>query len=820
MKKLLKCLVLSLLLLTSSPALAQKPDVDAVTKVVESIKSAEEINYSAISKHLSLIEENLKLGNYNADFLSSSVRELSAYRTKLINARKQNEKELQFVLKRIEALGAPAEDGSEIETIAIKRKEFNDEASLQKAIIAETDVMLAKLDELDALILNTRNQELIGNLLSQQQPIIFPQNLIHSASLFINFTLDIIKSPINWYQRLSAEQRLDIHQKLIPASLIFILLLWLGIKVRLFIMRHLGYNNETKNPRFSRKVLAAILVAIAYGVIPACLIAGFMLWLYSSKIIEGSFFGIVLNLLLFYTLMIVLAKAFTRVTFAPYNSRWRLIEVDDDKAKNITKKLYVAIVMVGACTFLENIAISANYSMDLIAFISVLSSIIKGLFIIIITKILLLDGVSSSDEEDENDNENEDTNASENLNKAVKISFITLVSVAIIACMSLLGYVRLSAFIFNRFIFSVLIVGVLILMRRLLAELLHQMLFFKFWFKTFKLRRKVRMSIDFWSNMILDPVFIIIGIFLILTVWGVSTDLLLQSLKKLLTGFKVGGVNISLVSIALGIVVFFGSLALFKTLRTKFLNQVLTKMNIDDGIKHSLSAGMGFIGVVIAILIAIAVMGGDLTNLAIIASALSVGIGFGLQNIINNFVSGIIILFERPFKVGDWVLVNGEEGKIKQINIRSTEIETFKKASIIIPNATLISESVTNLTHENTWARQAVSVGVAYGSDVDLVKSILLEVAKNHKYVLKNPAPYVVFKDFGSSSLEFELRCYTNDIWNGWIIPSDLRFEINRRFIEEGIEIPFQQIVVHSGEKVTQDDQFYARKRVAAKNKK
>ena len=233
---------------------------------------------------------------------------------------------------------------------------------------------------------------------------------------------------------------------------------------------------------------------------------------------------------------------------------------------------------------------------------------------------------------------------------------------------------------------------------------------------------------------------------------------------------------------------------------------------MDEGIKHSLSSGIGFVGFIISILLAITVMGADLTNLAVIAGALSVGIGFGLQNIINNFVSGIIILFERPFKVGDWVILDNQEGTIKQINIRSTELETFNRTSVIIPNATLLSSSIMNLTHGNNWTRQAMKVGVAYGSDVKKVTEILLECAKNNKKVLKNPAPYVLFQDFGPSSLDFELRCYSSNIWNGWDIPSDLRYEINKRFVEEKIEIPFQQIVIHRGDKVSSDAQFYAHK--------
>lgn len=794
MKQTLTLVLFVLSLFSASVAQAEKIPVDATTKVVESLKSNEELNLREVSKHLTSIEENLKNGQYTSESLSESVKLLSDYRTKLTNARKQNEKELQFVLKRIEALGS-AEDGIEVESITAKRKEFNDEASAQKGLIAEADVMMAKIDELDALILNTRNKELIGSLLSQQHPLVFPHNFLRATSSFVKFTLDIIRSPIKWYNNLDSTQKTNIHLKFIPATLTFILLLWFAIYVRLFLMRHFGYNPLIRTPRLGKKVLAALLVALAYGVIPAILIAGFMLWLYSTQIVQGSFFGIVLNSALLYLLIGFLTQALTRVIFAPYNPRWRLVNIETDQARKITKTLYLAIVSVCFCTFLQNIATSANYPVELISFISIIASGIKGLFIILLTKILLLDTVSNTDEEDDEDSD--ETPQSEILSRNVKISFLTLLGVSCIFIISLFGYARLSAFIFNRLILSVLLIGALILLRKLISEFMHHMLFFKFWFKTFKLRRKIRMSINFWINMVLDPVFILLGIFLLLSLWGVSTDLLLQSLKKLFTGFKIGGINISLIAIAFGIVAFFVSLTLFKTLRTRFFNQVLNKMNIDDGVRHSLSAGIGFVGFVLATIIGILVMGGDLTNLAIIASALSVGIGFGLQNIINNFVSGIIILFERPFKVGDWVVFNGEEGKIKQINIRSTEIETFKRASIIVPNATLISSAVTNLTHENNWARQALTVGVAYGSDVDKVKQILLEEASAHPLSLKNPGPVVVFKEFGASSLDFEVRCYTDNIWNGWSIPSDLRFAIYKRFEKEGIEIPFQQVVVH-----------------------
>lgn len=801
---------------------AAKPaitEVDAQTRVVDSIKGLE-VNYSQVSKQLANMENLLKNGKSPSDSLSTDVKQLSETRARLTDAKKQNEKELEFVQKRIEALGPEPADGSqEVEAIAKKRKEFNEEASYQKGQIAEADVLLAKIDELDTLIINVRNNELLGNLLSYQKPLIYPANFFHSTTLFVEFSLDILKSPINWYQGLTNEQQAYVISNIIPVSLVALLSLWLGIYLRLFIMRHFGYKKDIEHPRYGRKFIAAFFVAIAYGVIPATIIAGFMIWMYSTKIMNTGFFGIVINSFLFYTLLVILARAISRVSFAPYNEKWRLINVDTDKAKRMTSALYFTVFMLGLCGFLQHVATSANYSIELISYISVFASAVKGLCIILIVKRYLWDGIDEKELEEE-DNEPSTVETAEDdgyVNTAFKITFSTVFFVVITFGISLFGYTRLSAFIFNRFLFTVIGIGLLLVMRKALSEFLHRVLLMRFWVKTFKLRRKIVSKIDFWSNLIIDPAFVIMGIFMILGIWGVSTDILMQSTKKFFIGFKVGEVEISPLAILMGIVTFFIALAVVKALKLRLVNNVLAKMDIDDGIRHSLASGFGFVGFIIAAIIAITMMGGNLSNLALIASALSVGIGFGLQNIINNFVSGIIILFERPFKVGDWVIIAGEEGQIKQINIRSTEIETFKKSSIIIPNATLLSSSVTNLTHGNNWSRQAITVGVAYGSDVKKVTEILLDIAAKNKYVLKNPPPYVLFQNFGSSSLDFELRCYTSNIWNGWKIPSEIRYEINERFIAEGIEIPFPQVVVHSGEKVALDNQFYAKKRAEQK---
>jgi len=225
--------------------------------------------------------------------------------------------------------------------------------------------------------------------------------------------------------------------------------------------------------------------------------------------------------------------------------------------------------------------------------------------------------------------------------------------------------------------------------------------------------------------------------------------------------------------------------------------RVLPQTHLEPGVRHSLAAGFGYVGIVIAAVDGITVLGVDLSNLAIIAGALSVGIGFGLQNIVNNFVSGLILLIERPIKVGDWVEVGGNVGIVKRISVRSTEIETFQRAAVIVPNAEFLSASVTNWTHKDRSGRIEILIGVAYGTDTGLVRDTLLGLAAAHEEVLVTPGPIVLFNDFGASSLDFELRCYTANVMRRRAIASELRYVIEAAFRAAGIEIPFPQRVVH-----------------------
>jgi small-conductance mechanosensitive channel len=260
--------------------------------------------------------------------------------------------------------------------------------------------------------------------------------------------------------------------------------------------------------------------------------------------------------------------------------------------------------------------------------------------------------------------------------------------------------------------------------------------------------------------------------------------------------FSIGKVNLSIKGILMAVVIIYLTHLGVRVGRALINKQILEKRQLERGFKDSVLTVSSYLVWGLGLLLALAVIGVNATSLAVVFGALSVGIGFGLQNIFNNFISGLILLFERPIQVGDIVEMNGLWAEVKQINVRSTVVQTFDNASVIIPNSDFISQQVTNWSFKDKRLRRNIEVGVAYGSDIDLVQKTLLEITQKHRKVLQYPKPDVVFIDHGASALVFRLRIWTH-VDEYWSVPSAIRFDIDRRFRELGIEIAFPQQDIH-----------------------
>ena len=234
--------------------------------------------------------------------------------------------------------------------------------------------------------------------------------------------------------------------------------------------------------------------------------------------------------------------------------------------------------------------------------------------------------------------------------------------------------------------------------------------------------------------------------------------------------------------------------AVFSRLLIRFLRRTLfVRAHVGVGVQESISRVLHYLVMVLGTFIALEHVGIDLTALAAVSAVLMVGIGFGLQNIASNFISGLILLFERPIQVGDFVEVKGALGTVTGINARSTTVETQDNITIIVPNSNFISESVTNWSYRDSRTRIHVPVHVAYGTDADRVEQILLEVSREHPEVLAEPIPRVQLREFGDYALQFELLVWIDRPPRQFFITSDLNFAIVRAFKEKGIEIPVPQ---------------------------
>jgi potassium efflux system protein len=314
----------------------------------------------------------------------------------------------------------------------------------------------------------------------------------------------------------------------------------------------------------------------------------------------------------------------------------------------------------------------------------------------------------------------------------------------------------------------------------------------------FGLKRNERLIEIIWLRVALYIVLYLGFVVSILKIWGLAQANFQIVVNYLLAGFDIGKLHIIPLRIIEGTLSFIVLSLITRWFRTYIIKNA--NWQLEGGSRESLASIFGYVGFAIAFILGMLIAGVDFSGVPLIAGALAVGIGFGLQNIVNNFASGIILLIERPIKLGDRITIGSTEGHVRKISLRSTHITTLELADLIVPNAELISQQVVNYMLHDLRYKISIKVGIAYGSDTDLAKNILLSLAKTHPDVIndrKEIEPNVYFRTFGDSSLNFELFCVVQDVNKRVRVISDLHFAIEKAFKEKGIEVPFPQRDIH-----------------------
>lgn len=354
---------------------------------------------------------------------------------------------------------------------------------------------------------------------------------------------------------------------------------------------------------------------------------------------------------------------------------------------------------------------------------------------------------------------------------------------------ALLGYATLAAHLHNAIYTTCLLTVAAFLVHRLMGDLLEEAAA-----ADTPSGRWVRQRLGLPADSTLRGqhlVMLVVDLLLVLLLavgipaaWSVDTDAILNGATHLIRGVQVGGVTISLGKIGMAIVAFAVCILLARLIRGVVRDRVLPTVDAPLPLRQSIDAGLNYVGVIVAILIGIGALGIDFTNLAIVLGALSVGIGLGLQNIANNVISGVFLLVERPIKAGDWVSVTGHEGFVRRINIRATEIETFQRTHVLVPNSIFLQNPVVNRTYSDTSSRVEIKLTVGLGTDVAAMEALLREAALAHPRVLRVPAPIVRFIQITPGGLEFELFVFVARLEDRLVVGNDLNKAILAKLIE------------------------------------
>lgn len=764
------------LLLVSLPSVAQETNINNLLK---EDKTLTKINL--------LLDEKkpIDMATLNA-YKSEVLAMIDALRADKQTA----ESNLAEVEKRLDALGA-VEEGKETKDVANKRKLIEKEEIAAKSKIAEISFLYTKAEQIQSK-LNAMLSEKIFNRLTTR--ISSPLNLNVIKEAFPQMkqaVLAIIDMPEKWYSSLSPLQKENVAP--IPFFSIIAIVLFVMLLIRKIILKRFGRRADIEEPSQGQKLVATLAYSFTNGLLPALVLGISILWIKNP---ETSFHGDIaqiVEVILMSATFAVFSITFSQMIFAPYTPKWQLIRMPKAYAIFINRKVIMLTIVFCLHVITIYVMRKVNAGQEALVFLTALFAIIEALIILRLLRHKLWKLVAHSDS---------DTSGNARLAKIVRITLKVLTIMGLVA--ALLGYVGFADYVLPRLIISAFFIAFFFILQDITMLMVGVLSSPKEDTSKGVIDEKTLVALAMFFRIFLYPALVVLTILILLPVWGVPINDIFRFLRDSFSEITVGGVSISLKNIILSLFVFIFLLMLFSALRKLFETKIMANTSIDPSVQQSLSSGAVYIGFIVALIAAVVTMGVDFTNIAILAGALSVGIGFGLQNVVNNFVSGIIILIERPIKIGDWILVGNNEGIVKKIRIRATELETWKKATVIIPNADIISSVLTNVTLRNLQGRTEIALTIPKDSDVDYIKKVLLECCQDVKNVQKNPQPYVIFTGISDTGLQVQLRCFVTNVNMRETTTSLVIENVIKAFQREGLNFAVPKIIIKEPSEIQQ----------------
>lgn len=710
-------------------------------------------------------EEAIDAGRASTPALEELRAQLVTWRGQFLQAQSANKGSIQTLQAQITALGPKPESGEETPEIAAQRTQMDQHMAQLRAPAKTAEVAYSRADGLirgvDQIIRSRQTDALLELGESPLNPVLWPKGISAARGTAHNINKEFATAWASPTQQVQLKENLPVIAVL---SLIAFVLLLRGRHW----MERLTFAVQAKT-RTAGRWMAAFLLSIAQLVLPLVGVMALVEAIYATELVgvRGD----------------IALSAFVGLAIAFLVARWlggRMFPKSEhiipplhlDAVARRKGRFFSAVLgaLLGLNALIRTMARFDNWGVEVKAVVVFPVLVLTGYVLVRLARLL-----RTHVQNEQGDGEDRTYR-----NRIVfYLSRIVVVLAVAGPVLAAIGYFEAAQSLIFPTATSLGLLAFLLILHRMISEI------YALFIGSEERAREALIPVLVSFGMVLAsiPVFALI--------WGARVTDLTEMWARFKGGVALGDARISPSDFLTFAIVFAAGYMLTRLIQGTLRTTVLPKTKMDMGGRNAVVSGIGYIGIFLAAVVAISSAGIDLSSLAIVAGALSVGIGFGLQNIVSNFVSGIILLIERPISEGDWIEVGGQMGYVRDISVRSTRIETFDRTDVIVPNSDLVSGVVTNWTRGNSVGRVIVPVGVAYGTDTKRVEEILRGIAETHPMVLANPA--VIFQGFGADSLDFEIRAILRDVNWKLSVKSDINHEIARIFTEEGIEIPFAQ---------------------------